>query len=186
MTILCVFRETGGESLEVIREPSAISARMNQLGALFERWEASCDLDRDAGQDEVLAAYAESVERLKGKYGFQSADVISVHAAHPQKAELRAKFLNEHVHTDFEVRFFVEGRGLFYLHPDQHVYALLCEAGDLISVPEHLKHWFDLGAEPALKCIRLFTTPEGWAADFTGDAISGAFPRLEAFREMYA
>lgn len=186
MTVLCVFREDGQEPLEVIRDPAEIAARMQRLGALFERWEANCELQRSSSQDDVLAAYAEPVDRLKIMYGFQSADVISVHADHPQKDELRAKFLGEHIHTDFEVRFFVEGRGLFYLHPDENVYALLCERGDLISVPDRLKHWFDLGGEPDLKCIRLFTTPEGWVADFSGSAIGERFPKLEAFRGAYS
>jgi 1,2-dihydroxy-3-keto-5-methylthiopentene dioxygenase len=186
MTVLCVFQESGEGPLEIIRDPAAIANRMTILGALFERWEADRELAPTASQNDVLEAYRESVERLKGKYGFQSADVISVHAEHPQKTELRAKFLNEHIHSDFEVRFFVEGRGLFYLHPDNHVYALLCERGDLISVPDHLPHWFDMGSEPDLKCIRLFTTPEGWVADFTGVPIGDRFPKLEAFREAYA
>jgi 1,2-dihydroxy-3-keto-5-methylthiopentene dioxygenase len=186
MTVLTVFREDGEGPLEAIREPAAIAERMQTLGALFERWEASCDLSATASQEDILGAYAASVARLKVKYGFESADVISVNSDHPQKADLRAKFLNEHTHSDFEVRFFVEGRGLFYLHPDDNVYVLLCERGDLISVPDHLRHWFDLGAEPDLKCIRLFTTPEGWVADFTGSDISTRFPRLEAFREAFA
>jgi len=186
MTVLGVFGAESGELLEIARDPEVISARMAGLGAIFERWEAEHDLHRSSSQEEILEAYREPVGRLQAKFGFQSADVISVSADHPQKSELRAKFLSEHIHTDFEVRFFVEGRGLFYLHPDNHVYALLCERGDLISVPDRLKHWFDLGAEPALKCIRLFTTPEGWIAEFTGSDIAERFPRLEAFCEDYA
>ena len=118
-------------------------------------------------------------------YGFQSADVISVTPAHPQKEQLRAKFLAEHTHSDFEVRFFVEGKGLFYLHPDENVYVVLCEKGDLISVPANVKHWFDMGENPELKCIRLFTTPDGWQAEFTGSKIADAFPRFEQFLKDY-
>ena len=134
----------------------------------------------------VLAAYAGFVGRLKELYGFQSADVISVGPEHPQKEALRAKFLSEHTHSDFEVRFFVQGRGLFYLHPDENVYAVLCERGDLISVPSGVKHWFDMGGNPDLQCIRLFTTPEGWVADFTGSGIAEKFPNIEQFVEDYA
>ena len=80
-----------------------------------------------------------------------------------------------------EVRFFVDGRGLFFLHPDENVYAVLCEKGDLLSVPAGVKHWFDTGAEPHLKVIRLFTTPEGWVAQYTGDAIADGLPKMEQF-----
>jgi 1,2-dihydroxy-3-keto-5-methylthiopentene dioxygenase len=99
---------------------------------------------------------------------------------HPDKTALRQKFLSEHIHSDFEVRFFVEGRGLFFLHPDDRVYAVLCEQGDLISVPANVRHWFDR-REPHVRAIRLFTTPEGWVAQYTGDPIADRFPRLEQF-----
>jgi 1,2-dihydroxy-3-keto-5-methylthiopentene dioxygenase len=186
MTVLCVFPENGPQTREVITDPAAIGERLHGLGALYERWETAAQLAPDADPQSVLEAYREPVRGLQQLYGFQSADVIGVHPEHPQKAELRAKFLDEHTHSDFEVRFFVQGRGLFYLHPGDRVYALLCERGDLISVPAGLKHWFDLGAEPHLQCIRLFTTPEGWVANYTGDGIGKRFPTLESFREQYA
>jgi 1,2-dihydroxy-3-keto-5-methylthiopentene dioxygenase len=36
-----------------------------------------------------------------------------------------------------------------------------------------------MGENPNLKCIRLFTSPEGWVADFTGNGIADRFPRLD-------
>lgn len=181
MSVLKIHSENNAEPLEVLQSFDEIADRLRGLGVQFERWAAECELAADADSDAVLSAYAGPVQRLKNVYGFQSADVISVGPEHPQKDQLRAKFLDEHVHSDFEVRFFVDGRGLFYLHPDDKVYALLCEKGDLISVPANVKHWFDMGARPELKCIRLFTTPEGWLADFTGSGIAGQFPKIEQF-----
>jgi len=186
MSILTLYSDNGSRAAEAARDFDAIASSLDSLGVNFERWAADRELPADADPDAVLAAYAEPVARLKALYGFQSADVISVGPEHPQKEALRAKFLNEHTHSDFEVRFFVQGRGLFYLHPDENVYAVLCERGDLISVPASVKHWFDMGANPELKCIRLFTTPEGWVADFTGSDIAGKFPNIEQFIEAYA
>jgi len=179
MSLLTVSPETGFEPFEKIDDPEAIATRLDQIGVLFERWQADRPLGDDADQDTILAAYAEPVARLKAKYGFRSADVIAVTPDHPQHEALRQKFLSEHTHRDFEVRFFVGGRGLFYLHPDDRVHIVLCEAGDLISVPAGTRHWFDMGARPDLKCIRLFTTPEGWEAEYTGSRIAERFPRLE-------
>ena len=74
---------------------------------------------RNSGQsllEDILGAYNEQVDALKKASGFQSVDVISLHPEHPQKEVMREKFLNEHIHTDDEVRFFVDGQGLFYLH----------------------------------------------------------------------
>jgi 1,2-dihydroxy-3-keto-5-methylthiopentene dioxygenase len=169
-----------GQSLETLRDHAAIATALGDLGVRFERWEAGRVLADDADQDAVLAAYRADVDRLNADYGFQSVDVVALGPDHPQKAEMRQKFLAEHTHADFEVRFFVEGRGLFYLHIDDRVYLVLCEKGDLISVPANTTHWFDMGTSPHFKCIRFFTTPEGWVGDFTGSDIATRFPDFDS------
>jgi 1,2-dihydroxy-3-keto-5-methylthiopentene dioxygenase len=166
---------------ETVTDIYAIQSRLNTLGVQFERWTANCEFAADADQDAVLAAYSESIARLKQQYAFQSVDVISLNPDHPDKAAFRQKFLAEHTHSDFEVRFFIEGRGLFYLHVADKVYAVLCEQGDLISVPANTTHWFDMGENPQFKCIRLFTKADGWVADFTGSDISTSFPTLDQY-----
>ncbi len=75
------------------------------------------------------------------------------------------------------MRFFVEGAGLFCLHIGHEVYPVLCEKNDLISVPAGTPHWFDMGSEPNFTAIRIFDNPEGWIAQFTGDAIADQYPR---------
>jgi 1,2-dihydroxy-3-keto-5-methylthiopentene dioxygenase len=110
--------------------------------------------------------------------GYQAVDVISLAPDHPQKDALRQKFLNEHRHSEDEVRFFVAGQGLFSLHLDDRVYEVLCEKGDLIGVPDNTRHWFDMGPNPNFVAIRIFTNPAGWVADFTGSDIAQQFPRL--------
>ena len=147
----------------------------------FERWTAHCEFAADADQDTVLAAYSDSIGRLKQQYGFQSVDVVSLNPDHPEKIALRQKFLAEHTHADFEVRFFIEGRGLFYLHVADKVYAVLCRQGDLISVPTNTPHWFDMGEHPQFKCIRLFSALDGWVAEFTGSDIATYFPTLDQY-----
>ncbi len=180
MTTLAVYRDNA-ELIEETQDFEAIANRLHGIGVLFERWEADRKLEDTATQDEIIAAYRGSVDRLMQHYNFKSADVISMTPQHPDKEALRNKFLDEHTHSDFEVRFFVGGRGLFFIHADDHVHAILCTQGDLISVPADTPHWFDMGPEPQLKCIRLFTTPEGWVANYTGSTIARQFPKLEAF-----
>lgn len=164
----------------VITETQAIRDELAAIGVLFERWEASRQLDANASPDDVIAAYRGSIDRLMDQFGFKSVDVISIAPDNPNKAAMRDKFLHEHTHDDFEVRFFVGGQGMFYIRKNDCVYAVLCTRGDLISVPANTKHWFDMGTEPSIKAIRLFTTPEGWVASFTGDAIATRFPTLDA------
>lgn len=157
-----------------------IRAQLAKIDVQFERWEASQELDAQATQDEVIEAYRAPINQLMQQYGFQSVDVVSIYPEHPQRETMRQKFLSEHTHDDFEVRFFVDGHGLFNLHANGRVYAMLCTRGDLINVPAGIRHWFDMGPQPDFKVIRLFVTPEGWQATFTGDAIGETFPRLES------
>ena len=96
-----------------------------------------------------------------------------------QKAELRKKFLDEHTHSEDEVRFFVAGAGLFSLHLGDEVYEVLCQQGDLIGGPDGTRHWFDMGPNPFFVAIRLFTNPAGWVANFTGTDSPARFPRLD-------
>jgi 1,2-dihydroxy-3-keto-5-methylthiopentene dioxygenase len=179
MSELRVYEESG-KPLAAYQSFEDISTHLKAIGVGFERWEASRELDGHASQDEVIEAYRGSINRLMNDYGFKSVDVLSVQPDHPQREGLRQKFLAEHIHTDFEVRFFVDGEGLFYLHTGGKVHAVLCTRGDLISVPANTLHWFDTGARPHFTVIRLFTTPEGWVAEYSGDKIAERFPRLEA------
>jgi len=180
MSSLTVYHESAPEQpLKLLTHAEDIAATLAELGVRFERWQASAPIAPGASPDEVLAAYAAEIQRLKDEQGYVTVDVVSLNADHPQKDELRAKFLDEHRHGEDEVRFFVAGRGLFTLHVEDHVYAVLCEKNDLISVPAGTRHWFDMGERPHFVAIRLFNNPEGWVAKFTGDEIAGRFPLLE-------
>lgn len=181
MSALTIYPDNHPQYGELYTDFTAIQDQLNSIGVQFERWTANCNLSADADQTSVLAAYADSIDRLKQQYGFQSVDVMKLNPDHPEKATIRQKFLAEHSHNDFEVRFFVEGRGLFYLHVKNDVYAVLCEQGDLISVPANTTHWFDMGENPEFTCIRLFTTLDGWVADFTGSEIAKSFPTFDQY-----
>jgi len=186
MTLLTIHPEDQPDEMEILNDPTQIAHKLDEVGVLFERWTAEQNFSPEASQDDIIHAYQTSVDRLIDRYEFRTADVVSLRPDHPQKAELRAKFLNEHTHGEFEVRFFVEGRGLFYLHIDRRVWIVLCEQGDLLSVPAGVKHWFDMGENPDFKCIRLFSNPEGWVAQYTGDPIARSFPTFEKFLAQHA
>lgn len=148
-------------------------------GILFERWEAGVPLSAEAAQDDILSAYAGDIARLKSAYGYTTVDVIRVGPATQNIPVLREKFLNEHTHSEDEVRFFVEGSAAFYLRLHGKVYQTICTRGDLISVPAGTTHWFDMGPAPAFAAIRLFVNPDGWVANFTGSDIAATFPKFE-------
>ncbi|NII10347.1 acireductone dioxygenase [Oleiagrimonas sp. C23AA] len=160
-------------------EPEAIARELGKVGVRFEQWQANQPIAPGASQDEVIAAYQSDIDRLMREEGYQSVDVISLKPDHPERANLRQKFLSEHTHSEDEVRFFVAGSGQFTLHIGERVYDVLCEAGDLIGVPDGTRHWFDMSEAPYFVAIRLFTNKDGWVANFTGDAIAERFPRMQ-------
>jgi 1,2-dihydroxy-3-keto-5-methylthiopentene dioxygenase len=156
-----------------------IASELGEAGIRFERWRAGHDLPADAGSDAIIDAYRGEIERLVKERGYQTFDVVSMNPAHPEKNAFRRKFLEEHTHSEDEVRFFVRGQGLFVIHEGGKVYSMLCERDDLISVPANTRHWFDMGPNPRFTAIRVFNNPEGWVANFTGDKIAARFPLLE-------
>lgn len=161
------------------REHAAIASELSAIGVVFERWQASQPVQAGDAPEAIMDAYRADIDRLVAENGFNSVDVVSIAPDNPQREAMRAKFLEEHTHKEGEIRFFVDGSGLFSLHVGDKVYEVLCEKGDLISVPDNTTHWFDMGAEPEFVAIRFFTNPDGWIGDFTGSDIAQRFPRYE-------
>ncbi len=163
----------------VIRDPEAIRGALAAHGVAFERVTSLADLPEGATPEAVLAAYAPFIEAEKRERGYRTADVVRVPRGQANTEGMRAKFLEEHTHSEDEARLFAEGSGAFYLHLGGQVLQIVCERGDYLRVPAGARHWFDMGPRPCFTAVRLFTDPAGWAAAFTGDPISGRFPRFE-------
>ena len=186
MTLLQIMPDSGADVLLRVSDPQRIAAELSSLGIGYERCGPGSALDATAGQEEVLAAYRDDVDRLTERGGYQLVDVVRMvpDPGNPEweaKAKAaREKFRSEHRHDEDEVRLFVEGRGCFYLHLGDKVYAVVCEAGDLLSVPVGTKHWFDMGTVPEFCAIRFFQKPDGWIGDFTGDPVATRIPTLDS------
>ena len=156
-----------------------IAAELAQRGLGFERWPARVTLPEAATPAQILEAYRAEITRVQASGTYPTVDAIRMTPDHPERQALRRKFLSEHTHSEDEVRFFVEGRGLFCLHIGEEVLQVLCERGDFLRVPAGTKHWFDMGSAPQFTAIRFFDNPEGWVAQFTGDPIALDYPLLE-------
>lgn len=127
-----------------------------------------------ADDSAVLQRHAHWLTPFMDRHGYRTADVIRVSPATPNLDAIRDKFLREHTHSEDEVRFFVEGEGLFWFHldgPDGDVLSVRCQAGDLLSVPANTKHWFDLGPAPLVCAIRIFSDQAGWVPHYTQSGI---------------
>ncbi len=181
MSALKIFHESNPQQAqEITNDPVQIAHFLNAIGVRFEQWQPDAPVQAGDSQEAILAAYRSDIARIVAEEGFVTVDVISLNSNHPDKEALRQKFLSEHCHGEDEVRFFVDGVGLFYLHVGDKVYSVLCEKGDYLSVPANTPHWFDLGPEPELAAIRFFNNPEGWVAHYTGSVIAERFPRLDS------
>ena len=100
-------------------------------GIEYERWTPAGDLPADAPADAVLEAYAHQIQALKRRGGYVTADVIDVKPDTPNLDVMLAKFNKEHWHDEDEVRFIIEGRGIFHINAGDSVFAL--EVGRAIS-----------------------------------------------------
>jgi 1,2-dihydroxy-3-keto-5-methylthiopentene dioxygenase len=156
-----------------------IARELNAVGVRFERWNVDQAVPPGADQAAILDAYRSSVERIQRDGGYATVDVLSLAKGTPNTEPIRKKFLDEHAHTEDEVRFFVAGSGAFYLRLAGNVYQAVCVRGDLLSVPAGTRHWFDMGPDPEFTAIRWFNNQEGWVPQFTGDGIAARFPRYE-------
>lgn len=160
-----------------IENPSEIRDFMNKRGIFFDQWTCDVVFDDRASQEEILAAYAKDLKPFMEQGGYLTADVISIHATTENYEAIRNKFLAEHTHSEDEIRFFVDGKGLFWFHlENEPIFNLLCEKGDLISVPAGTKHWFDAGeTNPFVKAIRIFIDMSGWVPHYTDSKVELSF-----------
>jgi len=164
---------------KVLTHLEDIAATLAEKGIRFDRWQAAAKIQPGATHDEIIAAYRPRIDQLMSEGGYRGVEVINFDNDHPQKDDMRARLLEEHRYEEDEVRFFVAGRGLFSLHVDDYIYAVLCEKNDLIALPAGMPHWFDMGEQPYFVILRLFNNPGKPVARFTGDDIASRFPRLE-------
>ncbi|MBN9292529.1 MAG: cupin [Flavobacteriia bacterium] len=165
-----------------IDQPEEIRKFLNDRGVFFDQWTCDVEFTDHSTQEEIIAAYEKDLKPFMENGGYHTADVININASTPNYEAVRAKFLAEHTHSEDEIRFFVDGKGLFWfnLENGEPVFNLLCERGDLISVPEGTKHWFDAGAEnPFVKAIRIFIDMSGWVPHYTE---SGVDKKYETFK----
>lgn len=159
-----------------IIDHESIAGYLAGIGIDYERWDSSRVIAPNAAADEVLAAYSKEIEALKAQGGYITADVIDVNAQTPGLDAMLAKFNREHWHDEDEVRFIIQGRGVFHIHPpDGAVVSIEVEAGDLIRVPRGTWHWFNLCESREIRAIRLFQDPAGWAPNYTETGVDGKY-----------
>jgi 1,2-dihydroxy-3-keto-5-methylthiopentene dioxygenase len=153
-----------------------VRTHLASMGIDYERWKPAHEVAGGASAAEILAAYAPEIERLKAQGGYATADVIDVTPQTPGLDAMLNRFSSEHWHDEDEVRFIIEGRGIFHVHPrDGKVVSITVEAGDLLRVPRGTWHWFDLCEERRIRAIRLFQDTSGWTPHYTESGVDRGY-----------
>ncbi|MGH9409074.1 MAG: 1,2-dihydroxy-3-keto-5-methylthiopentene dioxygenase [Vicinamibacterales bacterium] len=164
------------EENATVRDLAQVRAFLGRYGIEYERWTPEHPIAPNSSADDILSAYAREVDALKRRGGYATTDVIDVKPDTPNLEGMLAKFSREHWHDEDEVRFIIEGRGLFHVHPAVGpVFAIEVEAGDLIRVPRGTHHWFDLCSDRRIRAIRLFRDVSGWTPHYTDSGVDKGF-----------
>ncbi|MFE0646459.1 acireductone dioxygenase [Streptomyces sp. NPDC058877] len=186
MTLLQIMPDDAPDTVLLrTQDEETIARALRERSVSFTRWPLRARVTPQTSSEELLGAYRVEVDELCADRGLRLVDVARLHPEEgaewqERAAEARSTFLDEHRHAEDEVRFFAQGTGCFYLHLDDRVYAVVCEAGDLLSVPAGTRHWFDMGPVPDFCAIRFFEKEDGWVGDFTREPVAEGFPRLDA------
>lgn len=170
------------EGGRVLTEPGAIGAELAPLSIRLDGWpigenpELLALLARpqlaDVEKQQVLAGLDGYFRQLERDAGYRSRDLIVLHPELPGLQGMLEKFDRCHTHDADEVRYIVDGEGVFgFVRPDGSQVELLVNAGEYINVPAGTEHWFYLTPLRRIKAVRYFTTTEGWVPRYTGTAI---------------
>ncbi|MBZ0271723.1 acireductone dioxygenase [bacterium] len=156
-----------------------IENELSALGIRLNRWPVGddpelCDLlARPTLTDGEKARVLESLDgyfrRLAESDGYKTRDLIVINEEVPNLEQMLAKFDKCHTHSEDEVRYIVDGEGIFgFVRPDGSQVELMVEAEEYINVPTGTEHYFYLTRARRIKAVRYFTSTEGWTPEYTG------------------
>ncbi len=167
------------ENGTTITELTAIAPELAPLRIQLSHWPVGDDatlqgllaevaLDDDR-KEQVLVGVDRYFEQLKISDGYICRDLVVLHPDVPNLDVILAKFDKIHSHADDEVRYIVEGEGVFgFVRPDGSQVELTVQAEEYINVPANTEHWFYLTAAKRIKAVRYFIGMEGWVPEYTG------------------
>ena len=162
-----------------IKDKTEIKRFLADYDIEYDIWPLEDRVNPAGPAEDILAAYKPEIDVLKEQGGFVTADVIDVYPDTPNLDAMLDKFNKEHTHTEDEVRFILQGSGVFHINPgDQPVFGIEVWSGDMISVPLGTRHWFDLCKERRIRAIRLFQDQTGWTPHYLSDAVHEAYKPL--------
>ena len=170
------------ELTDITRELAPLNIRLNrwsvgddqQLHRLLAK-----EMLNDLEKEQILAALDGYFEELQRTADYQSRDLIVLHPEIPNLDAMLAKFNPIHTHSEDEVRYIVDGEGIFgFVRPDETQIELTVQPEEYVNVPAKTEHWFCLTAARRVKAVRYFTGTEGWTPEYTARKIRFLQPAL--------
>ncbi|MCE5393666.1 MAG: cupin domain-containing protein [Acidithiobacillus sp.] len=153
---------TSARELQQWLAPLGVTLRAYPVAAAARPWLTPAVLDA-AGQAALLVALDEVFQHLKAERGYADRDLVVLYPEHPQLAALDERFAPIHIHEDEEVRYVVDGEGIFgFVLPDGRQLEVTVNAGDYLHIPAQVEHWFRLTACKRIKAVRYFSAQGGW------------------------
>jgi len=162
-----------------IADPIEVKSYLERAGVTFDYWQIPDDVRRiavegnpsDEAKAKLLDMLAEPLGEVKRAKGCPHADVVVLNPGTPGLDEALAKFDRVHMHTDDEVRLVLDGEGIFGFSPDgAEEFELEIHAGEFISLPAGMWHWFTLTDARRIVAVRLFEDTDGWTPHYRADA----------------
>jgi 1,2-dihydroxy-3-keto-5-methylthiopentene dioxygenase len=124
---------------------------------------------QDDEKEQVLRALDHYFESLEV---FDARDMIVLNPATPNLDGMLEKFSRPHTHADDEVRYIIDGEGVFgFVCPDGTQMELTIQPEEYINVPAGTEHWFYLTSQRRIKAVRYFVDTLGWTPDYTNTQI---------------
>ncbi|WGD60096.1 1,2-dihydroxy-3-keto-5-methylthiopentene dioxygenase [Bacillus velezensis] len=168
------------EKNTLIEKQEEVARFLDEQEVIYEQWNIEklpselsekYNLTEDE-KERILAVFDKEIQDISARRGYQSQDVISLSDTTPNLDELLKNFQREHHHTDDEVRFIVSGHGIFVIQGnDGTFFDVRLNPGDLISVPENIRHYFTLQEDRRVVAIRIFVTTEGWVPIYENESV---------------
>ncbi|WP_053365999.1 1,2-dihydroxy-3-keto-5-methylthiopentene dioxygenase [Bacillus sp. FJAT-27245] len=160
--------QTSGKEL---RGQEEVASFLESQEVIYEKWDVAKLPENlkenyalsNEDKDQILKAFENEIKDISARRGYKAQDVISLSESTPNLDTLLENFKKEHHHTDDEVRFIVSGHGIFVIQGNNgEFFEVNLDPGDLISVPENVRHYFTLQDDRKVVAIRIFVTSEGW------------------------
>lgn len=183
MSHLCVFHSSNTrQPVKLLNHHEDIVRELASIDVVFEQRKLAAAVTTETTVDEVLAAYQQETDRLREQHGYVLVDVLQLDEARPEKERIaqRAELLAERI-AGAQAWLLVAGRGLFHFRVGEQVFALMCDKGDLLLLPEAIRYWFDAGENPRMTALRLLADEGGSIGERTGEDPASQYPVFDDY-----